>query len=513
MSSPAFDARYELADRYARDAGRVYLTGVQALVRLPLMQRWCDEAAGLNTAGFISGYRGSPLGTYDMALWQAKDLLDENRVRFEPGVNEDLAATAVWGSQQSVLQPGPRFDGVFGIWYGKGPGVDRSCDPIKHANYMGTAAHGGVLALMGDDPGAKSSSIAHQSEYAMVHCGVPVLNPANVQEYIDLGLHGFALSRFSGCWVGFKCLTDTVDSAASVEVGGERARIVTPDFAFPELDHHVSMVNRLVATEEQLYQVKLPAAQAYVRANGLEPGRAREPTAAAGHRHHRQGLPGRAPGAGRARARRRARGRPGNHDLQGGDALAARAGGRARLLPGARGRAGRGGEAPARRGTARAPALQRARAPALAGQARRGGRPAAPERGRAGPRDHRRRAPGLARRAAGRGGAAATAARASERRLARAAPAPALLLLGLPAQLVHGRPGGLARHGRHRLPRNGRVAAPSATPSAPPRWAARAPTGSARRPSSRCPTSSRTWATAPTSTAGCSRSAPASPPG
>ena len=275
MSAPpvaSFDTAYELEHRYTRESGRVYLTGVQALVRLPLMQRVRDEMAGLRTAGFISGYRGSPLGVYDMALWQARELLEAARVRFEPGLNEDLAATAVWGSQQAAVQPGPKFDGVFGIWYGKGPGVDRSCDPIKHGNYMGTDARGGVLALLGDDPAARSSSIAHQSEYAMVHCGVPVLNPANVQEFLDLGLHGFALSRFSGCWVGFKCLTDTVDSAASVNVNAARVQPVTSNiFEFPDgADHHISMHNRLVATEEQLYQVKLPAAQAYVRANKLD---------------------------------------------------------------------------------------------------------------------------------------------------------------------------------------------------------------------------------------------------
>jgi indolepyruvate ferredoxin oxidoreductase len=270
MSSPAFDASYELSDRYTRTDGSIYITGVQALVRLPMMQRQRDRAHGLDTAGFISGYRGSPLGTFDMALWQAKDLLEAHEVSFEPGVNEDLAATAVWGSQQAMLQPGPKVQGVFAMWYGKGPGVDRSTDPIKHANYLGTAVHGGVLALCGDDPGAKSSSIAHQSEHALIHCGVPILNPANVQEYLDFGLYGWALSRFSGCWVGFKCLTDTVDSAASALVGADRVRIVTPDFPFPAQDHHVTFNNVPVQIEQQLYQVKLPAAQAFVRANGLD---------------------------------------------------------------------------------------------------------------------------------------------------------------------------------------------------------------------------------------------------
>jgi indolepyruvate ferredoxin oxidoreductase len=266
----AFDARYELEDRYRRESGRVWLTGVQALVRLPMMQRKRDLAAGLNTAGFISGYRGSPLGTYDMALWQAEALLREHHVRFEPGVNEDLAATAVWGSQQANLLEGPRYDGVFGIWYGKGPGVDRSCDALKHANYAGTSATGGVLALAGDDPAARSSSIAHQSEHALVHCGIPVLNPSSVQDYLDLGLFGFALSRYSGLWVGFKCLTDTVDSARSVEVDPGRIRIVTPDdFEVPP-GLHIGWSNLPAAVERRLYQQRIPAAQAFVRANGLD---------------------------------------------------------------------------------------------------------------------------------------------------------------------------------------------------------------------------------------------------
>jgi indolepyruvate ferredoxin oxidoreductase len=269
MSTPAFDASYALEDRYTRKRGRVYLTGVQALVRLPMLQRERDEAAGLSTAGFISGYRGSPLGTYDMALWQAKGRLETHAVHFEPGVNEDLAATAVWGTQQANLHPGAKYDGVFGIWYGKGPGVDRSCDALKHANYAGTAPNGGVLALCGDDPGAKSSSIAHQSEHALIHCGIPILNPSSVQEYLDLGLAGFALSRFAGCWVGMKCLTDTVDSAASVEVGPDRLRFVEPDFERGP-GFHIGWTNLPIEVEKRLYQQRLPAAQAFVRANGLD---------------------------------------------------------------------------------------------------------------------------------------------------------------------------------------------------------------------------------------------------
>jgi indolepyruvate ferredoxin oxidoreductase len=272
MAAPRpFDAGYTLDHKYTLAAGRVYLTGVQALVRLPLLQRQRDAAAGLDTAGFISGYRGSPLGTYDLALWQAKRHLDAQRIRFEPGVNEDLAATAVWGSQQANLLPGARHDGVFAIWYGKGPGVDRSCDALKHGNYAGTSRHGGVLVLTGDDPGAKSSSIAHQSEQALVHCGIPVLNPANVQEYLDLGVAGFALSRYSGCWIGMKCLTDTVDSAASVVVDPERVRIRAPeDFTLPEGGVHIGWTNLPLAVERRLFQGKLEAAKAFVRANALD---------------------------------------------------------------------------------------------------------------------------------------------------------------------------------------------------------------------------------------------------
>ncbi len=269
--STAFDAAYTLKDRYRIESGRVFLTGNQALVRLPLMQKQRDLAAGLNTSGFISGYRGSPLGTFDMNLWQAKDELESHSIHFEPGLNEDLAATAVWGSQQATLMDGPKVDGVFGMWYGKGPGVDRSCDALKHANYAGTSAHGGVLALMGDDPGAKSSSIAHQSEPAMIHCGIPILNPSSVQDYVDFGLYGWALSRYAGSWVGFKCLTDTVESSGSVAVSPDRVQIVTPDdFQMPPGGLHIGWANLPLDVEERLFEHRLVAARAFVRANGID---------------------------------------------------------------------------------------------------------------------------------------------------------------------------------------------------------------------------------------------------
>jgi indolepyruvate ferredoxin oxidoreductase len=269
--SPEFDATYELADRYRIQEGRVFLTGNQALVRLPLMQRDRDRAAGLNTAGFISGYRGSPLGIFDMNLWQAKRELEEHDIRFEPGLNEDLAATMLFGTQQAVLMEGAKVQCVFGMWYGKGPGVDRSCDALKHANYAGTSKFGGVLALMGDDPGAKSSSIAHQSEPAMIHCGIPVLNPSSVQDYVDFGLYGWALSRFSGCWIGFKCLTDTIESSGSVSVSPDRVRIVEPtDWTPPPGGLHIGWQNYPAQVEARLFEQRLVALAAFVRANPID---------------------------------------------------------------------------------------------------------------------------------------------------------------------------------------------------------------------------------------------------
>ncbi|HWH48005.1 MAG TPA: indolepyruvate ferredoxin oxidoreductase family protein, partial [Burkholderiales bacterium] len=200
-----------LDDKYASDQGRVYLTGIQALVRLALVQRRRDQAAGLNTAGFISGYRGSPLGGLDEALWKAAPHLAAHHVKFQPGVNEELAATAVWGTQQVHLIGESDYDGVFAMWYGKGPGVDRCGDVFKHMNFAGTSKHGGVLLVAGDDHGAYSSTLPHQSDHLFSASMIPVLYPCNVHEYIELGLHGWAMSRFSGCAVGFKALADTVE--------------------------------------------------------------------------------------------------------------------------------------------------------------------------------------------------------------------------------------------------------------------------------------------------------------
>ncbi|HKF71313.1 MAG TPA: indolepyruvate ferredoxin oxidoreductase family protein [Stellaceae bacterium] len=264
-------AAVTLDDKYVQEAGRIYLSGIQALVRLPLMQRQRDQAAGLNTGGFISGYRGSPLGVYDNALWQARRFLERANIYFQPGVNEDLAATSVWGSQQTALFPGTQVDGVFGIWYGKGPGVDRSIDALKHANAAGTAPHGGVLAIAGDDHGCQSSTLAHQSEQDFVSAMMPILNPATVQEYLDYGLLGFALSRYSGCWIGFKAVAETVESSASVSVDPHRLAIVMPkDFTPPPGGLNIRWPDPPLEQERRLHGPKMEAVAAFVRANAID---------------------------------------------------------------------------------------------------------------------------------------------------------------------------------------------------------------------------------------------------
>ena len=259
-----------LEDKYALASGRVFLTGTQALVRLLLLQRQRDALAGLNTAGYVSGYRGSPLGGLDQALWKARSHLVTNQVVFQSGVNEDLAATALWGTQQVNLSPGAKHDGVFGMWYGKGPGVDRCGDVFKHANSAGTWKHGGILAVAGDDHAARSSTVAHQSEHAFKAAMMPVLVPAGVQDYLDLGLHGWAMSRYSGCWVGFKAVADTVESSASVDVSPDRVRIVLPtDYALPTDGLNIRWPDDRLVQEARLLNHKLYAALAYCRANRL----------------------------------------------------------------------------------------------------------------------------------------------------------------------------------------------------------------------------------------------------
>ncbi len=266
-------AQVSLDDKYTLEKGRVFITGIQALVRLPLMQRQRDLAAGLNTGGFISGYRGSPLGGYDSTLWRSKKLLEQHHVKFQPGVNEDLAATAVWGTQQIGIFAGeqPVYDGVFGIWYGKGPGVDRSGDALKHGNLAGTSPNGGVLVLAGDDHGAKSSTTAHQSEQALIAAMIPVLYPGTVQEYLDYGMYGWALSRYSGCWIGMKCMADTVESTATVPVDPDAMQPVEPqDFSMPPDGVHIRWPDGALEQERRLIGIKLKAVQAYHRANKLD---------------------------------------------------------------------------------------------------------------------------------------------------------------------------------------------------------------------------------------------------
>lgn len=260
-----------LEDKYTEKSGRIYINGLQALVRILLMQRQLDAARNLNTAAFVSGYRGSPLGGVDMALNSAKKYLDEHNIKFTPGINEDLGATAVWGSQQLNLGPGAKYDGIVGMWYGKGPGVDRSTDALKHANAAGTSRHGGVLALAGDDHACKSSTFPHQSEQAFIHCMIPVLHPAGIEDALNLGLHGIAMSRYSGCWAGFKVISDFADSSASVFSDPFGLTFKTPDdFELPPTGLNIRWYDPPVDQEERLMKWKLPAAQAYARANGLD---------------------------------------------------------------------------------------------------------------------------------------------------------------------------------------------------------------------------------------------------
>ncbi len=262
--------KVSLEDKYALDSTRAYMTGIEALVRLPMLQHQRDLDRGLNTAGFISGYRGSPLGGVDQQLWKAKPYLEQHNIQFQPGINEDLAATAVWGSQQVNLLEGAKYDGVFGMWYGKGPGVDRSMDVIKHANSAGTSQFGGVLAIAGDDHACKSSTLPHQSEHMFMGASMPVLCPANVQEVLDLGIYGWELSRYCGCWVALKAITENMDSAISAEIDPNRIDIKIPNgFDLPESGVHIRWPDPGIQQEQRLNKYKIYAAREFARVNKL----------------------------------------------------------------------------------------------------------------------------------------------------------------------------------------------------------------------------------------------------
>jgi len=271
MDTLVYAPSVDLDEKYRAEAGEVFVTGVQALVKLPLLRRQIDAKNGLNTAGFISGYRGSPLGTYDKQLWQERKRLAGHRIVFQPGVNEELAATAVWGSQQVGLFPDARYDGVFGIWYGKGPGVDRSGDAFKHANFFGTSRHGGVLAFAGDDHSCKSSTLPNQSDFAFMDAEIPVLNPADIAELLEFGMKGFDLSRFAGLWVGIKAIADTMDASATVRIDPSRYRTIEPEGIASPAGGRNGRLHLTPPQQEEVHRhFRLPAARAFARANGFD---------------------------------------------------------------------------------------------------------------------------------------------------------------------------------------------------------------------------------------------------
>lgn len=259
-----------LADRFDLEKSPVLLNGTQALVRLMLMQKARDKAAGLNTAGLVTGYRGSPLGAVDMQMSHAKSYLDGSDITFQPGLNEDLAATALWGAQQAEVRGEGRYDGVFGLWYGKGPGVDRSGDVMRHANMAGSSVHGGVLMAMGDDHTGESSTTLHQSDWAMVDAYMPVLSPAGVQEILDFGLYGWALSRFAGVWAGLKLMKDTVEATSVVDGRPDRMSFVTPEFKMPDGGLNIRLVDTPVAQEARMIDYKRFAAEEFAKANKID---------------------------------------------------------------------------------------------------------------------------------------------------------------------------------------------------------------------------------------------------
>lgn len=278
-----------LDDKYTALTGRVVLSGPQALVRLPMIQHLHDRAAGLNTGGFISGYQGSPLATYDVHLASARRFLAQHQIQFQPGVNEELAATACWGSQQLENFGTAKVDGVFAIWYGKGPGVDRASDAIKHGNHSGTHRHGGVLAIFGDDHAGKSSTLAHQSEPAFAVNAVPVVYPATLEEFFEFGLWGWGLSRYSGLWVGLKAVNETLEQTSTVDLDFERSRLVVPaGGVFPREGVHYRSAYTPALNDTLVTRFKLPLVPLYARSNpidkqvGIPPSRRRLGVVSAG---------------------------------------------------------------------------------------------------------------------------------------------------------------------------------------------------------------------------------------
>lgn len=260
----SLDDKYDLTKRY------IFITGTQAIIRMMLMQHERDRRAGLNTAGFISGYRGSPLGALDQQVAKARKVLEPASIVFQPGINEELAATACWGTQQAEMRGEGRFNGVFALWYGKGPGVDRSGDVFRHANMAGTSPHGGVLALMGDDHTAESSTTAHQSEFTFVDVMMPILSPAGVQEILDYGLYGYAMSRFCGTWVALKGVKDTVESTTVVDGSLERVQTRIPtDFKLPPGGLNIRPGDGILEMEARLQDFKRDAMLAFQRANPI----------------------------------------------------------------------------------------------------------------------------------------------------------------------------------------------------------------------------------------------------
>ena len=260
-----------LIDKYNINESAVFLTGIQALVRLCLVQQKIDAIAGLNTAGYVTGYRGSPLGAVDQQFLSANKFLKDSNIIYEPAINEDLAATAIWGAQQSEMRGDGVYDGVFCIWYGKGPGVDRSGDALKHGNLAGSSKHGGVLVLLGDDHTCESSTTCHQSEYALVDSMIPILNPANVKEIIEFGLHGWALSRFSGVWAGLKCVKDNVESSMSINFNLNQFKTIVPDKSLQPPDGvNIRPFDNPHDQEARMHQYKLNSVLSYSRKNNLD---------------------------------------------------------------------------------------------------------------------------------------------------------------------------------------------------------------------------------------------------